>query len=261
MKIATWNINSIRARTDKLLDWLKAAQPDVLCLQELKCTEDQFPTLELTAAGYQCAVWGQKTYNGVALISRSVPQDVVRGFDDGTTEDQSRAISATIDGVRVMCLYAPNGQSVGSPAYAYKLDWYQRLKRHLASRYATHPALLVCGDFNVMPEAIDVWDPELFNGQCLFSGPERAALKDTVGALSLVDLWRSRNPDVPGYSFWDYQAGRFHKNHGLRIDHIYVNPPLAARCTAIEVDRNARKNPKPSDHAPVWATFEASSAS
>lgn len=255
MKIATWNINSIRARTDKLVDWLKAAQPDVLCLQELKCTEDQFPMLELTAAGYQCAVWGQKTYNGVALLSKATPTDVVRGFEDGAEDPQARAIGATIEGVRVICLYAPNGQSVGSPAYAYKLDWYQRLKRHLAARLPQSPQLLVCGDFNVMPENLDVWDPELFNGQCLFSSPERQALRDATSALSLVDLYRARNPAVPGYTFWDYQAGRFHKNHGLRIDHIYVTGPLAARCTAIEVDREARKNPKPSDHAPLWAEF------
>jgi exodeoxyribonuclease III len=255
VKIVTWNINSIRARTDKLLDWLKVSQPDVLCLQELKCTDDQFPLLELGAAGYQCAVYGQKTYNGVAILSKTPPADVVRGFADGADDEQSRAISATLEGVRVVCLYAPNGQSVGSPAYAYKLEWYGRLKRYLAAKAQPSTPLVVCGDFNVMPEALDVWDPELFNGQCLFSPAERAALKAAAEPLGLVDLYRSRNPEIPGYTFWDYQAGRFHKNHGLRIDHMHVTAPMAERCTAIGVDRDARKNPKPSDHAPLWAEF------
>jgi exodeoxyribonuclease III len=255
MKIVTWNINSVRARTDRLLDFLKTRAPDVLCLQELKCTEDQFPTLEVTAAGYQCALFGQKAFNGVAILSKSVPSDVVRGFGDGGDETQSRAISATIDGLRIVNLYVPNGQSVESPAYAFKLDWYRRLKKVIATQIVAHPQLLVCGDFNVMPTNLDVWDPQLFNNHVLFTLPERQALREATEGL--VDLYRSRNPELPGYTFWDYTAGRFHKNHGLRIDHMHVSQLLAARCTDIGIDREARKGTKPSDHAPLVAEFSA----
>lgn len=251
MKIATWNINSIRARLDRLLEYLKTRQPDVLCLQELKCTDDQFPRLEVEAAGYQAAVFGQKTYNGVAILSRAPATDVARNLGDG--DEQSRVIAATVGGVRVVNLYAPNGQSLDSPAYQYKLEWYRRLTRWLQ---ASQGPLLVCGDFNVAPADVDTWDPALWKGQTLASAPERAAFSALLEQNGLVDLFRVKRPDETGrFSWWDYRAGAFHKNQGLRIDHILVNAALQPRCTAVDIDREARKGQQPSDHAPVWADF------
>lgn len=251
MKIATWNINSVRARTDRLLTWLGSTRPDVLCLQELKCTEDQFPRIELEAKGYACHVFGQKTYNGVALLSRLPVSDVRLGFEDGIDDGQARVISGTVGGVRVVGLYAPNGQEVESQAYQHKLEWYGRLKAWLVKHHTKDTPLLVCGDFNVIPDDADVWDPQLFANQTLFTPAERRALKDTAAALELVDLYRARHPEPGRYTFWDYQALCFPKNHGLRIDHFFVTAPIAARCVSIEVDREARKGQKPSDHAPV----------
>jgi exodeoxyribonuclease-3 len=253
MKIATWNINSIRARLDRLLEWLKLAQPDVLCLQELKCTDDQFPRIEVEAAGYQAQVFGQKTRNGVAILSRLPASDVQRGFGDGADDEQARVIAATVGGVRIVGVYAPNGQSVDSEAYRYKLEWYGRLSRWLTAHQGG-PTLL-CGDLNVAPEPIDTWDPALWDGQTLFTLKEREALTALMGANRLQDLFRARHPEPGRFSWWDYRAGAFHKNQGLRIDHILVTDELGARCTAVDIDREARKGKQPSDHAPVWATF------
>ncbi len=251
MKIATWNINSVRARLDRLLEYLKTRSPDVLCLQELKCTDAQFPRLELEAAGYRCEVFGQKTYNGVALLSKQPITDVARNLGDG--DEQARVIAGTIAGVRVVGLYAPNGQSLDSPAYQYKLEWYRRLTRWLQG---TQGPLLVCGDFNVAPADADTWDPALWSGQTLASPPERAAFTALLEQHHLVDLFRAQRPDEAArFSWWDYRAGAFHKNQGLRIDHLLVTRELQARCTAVDIDREARKGPQPSDHAPVWAAF------
>lgn len=252
MKVATWNINSVRARLERLLDYLKTRQPDVLCLQELKCTEEQFPRLELEALGYRAEIHGQKTYNGVAVLSKVKATDVARGLGPG--DDQARVIAATVEGVTIVSVYAPNGQSVDSEAYQYKLDWYGRLTRWLEPR--AHGPLLVCGDFNVAPEALDTWDPKLWEGQTLFTPRERSALKALMDHHHLVDLFRVKHPDEPGrFSWWDYRAGAFHKNQGLRIDHLLVNRALVERCAEVDIDREARKGTQPSDHAPVWATF------
>lgn len=249
MKIVTWNINSIRARLDRLLDYLKTRAPDVLCLQELKCTDEQFPRLALEAAGYRCEVFGQKTYNGVALLSRHEVTEVARNLGDG--DPQARVIAGTVRGVRVVNLYAPNGQALDSPAYQYKLEWYARLARWLQGAPAP---LVVCGDFNVAPEDLDTWDPALWRGQTLASPRERAALQAVMQQHHLVDLFRVKHPGEAGrFTWWDYRAGAFPKNQGLRIDHLLVSEALVARCTAVDVDREARKGPQPSDHAPVWA--------
>jgi exodeoxyribonuclease-3 len=253
VKIATWNINSIRARLDRLLAWLDSARPDVLCLQELKCTDDQFPRLEVEAKGYRVEVYGQKTYNGVALLSREAVTGVHRGLGDG--DEQARVIAATVQGVHVVGVYAPNGQSVDSPAYGYKLEWYGKLNRWLKATFPAGEPLLVCGDLNVAPDVIDVWDPALFEGQTLFTDQERAALKAVQDDNALVDLFRTKHPEPGRYSWWDYRQLGFPKNHGLRIDHVLVNAPLVARCTAVDIDREARKGKLPSDHAPVWAEF------
>lgn len=252
MKIATWNINSVRARLDRLLEWLKAAQPDALCLQETKCTDEQFPLLELQAIGYRAELFGQKTYNGVALLSREPVEQVARNLGDG--DEQARVIAGVVRGVHVVGCYAPNGQSVDSPAYGYKLEWFGKLARFLKVRAAGAP-LLLCGDLNVAPQPIDTWDPALWDGQTLFTPRERAALQAVMAENGLVDLFHARHPEPGRFSWWDYRAGAFHKNQGLRIDHILVSDALAARCTGVDIDREARKGKQPSDHAPVWATF------
>jgi exodeoxyribonuclease III len=254
MRIYSWNINSIRARYDRLLDWLQSRQPDVACLQELKCTDEQFPALELIAAGYQAVWFGQRSYNGVAILARQPFEltDVQRGLaDDGPDPDQARVIGATVDGMRIFSIYAPNGQAVGSAAYEYKLDWYRRLRRMLDSYYTPADQLLLAGDFNVAPDERDVWDPVLWEGNTLFSRPERDALQH-LSAFGLADTFRLYHPEAGRYTFWDYQQLSFPHNHGLRIDHLLATHPLAERTRAADIDREARKGKKPSDHAPVW---------
>lgn len=247
MKIATWNINSIRARLERLVDWLKTASPDVLCLQELKCTDEQFPRAELEALGYHCAVFGQKTYNGVAILSKEPVTDVAKNLGDD--DDEARVIAGTFRGVRVVGLYAPNGQALGAPQYTYKLEWYAKLTRWLS---AVKGPLLVCGDFNVAPTDLDTWDPAVWQGVTLASPKEREAFARLLEQDRLIDLFRLKHPEPGRFSWWDYRAGAFHKNQGLRIDHILVTEDLVPRCTAIDVDREARKGKQPSDHAPVW---------
>lgn len=252
MKIATWNINSVRARVDRLLEYLRGSAPDVLCLQETKCTDDQFPLLELEALGYRATLFGQKSYNGVAILSREPVTEVARNLGDG--DEQARVIAGTVRGIRVVGLYAPNGQALDSEAYQYKLEWYARLTRWLTP-WAAGP-LLVCGDFNVAPEGLDTWDPRLWEGQTLCSPRERAALQALVTTHRLTDLLRARHPGEAGlFTWWDYRAGAFRKNQGLRIDHLLVDGGLAARCQSATVARGAREGKQPSDHAPVEAVF------
>jgi exodeoxyribonuclease-3 len=257
MKIATWNVNSIRARQERLLGWLSSAQPDVLCLQELKCVDEEFPVEEVRSAGYHAAFFGQKTYNGVAILARSEPTDVRRGMDDGVEDPQSRVIGATVEGVRVYSVYAPNGQAVGSPAYQYKLEWYARLRRFLDAHHGRSDRVVLGGDWNVAPEPIDVHDPAAWEGQTLFSAPERDALQNLLD-FGLVDTWRKQHPDEQKFSWWDYRMLAFPKNRGLRIDHLFASRPLAEKVRGSEIDREARKGKQPSDHAPVWTEFELS---
>jgi exodeoxyribonuclease-3 len=252
VKIATWNINSVRARLDRLLGYLRGSAPDVLCLQETKCTDEQFPLLELEGLGYRATLFGQKSYNGVALLSREPPTEVARNLGDG--DEQARVLAGTVGGIRIVGLYAPNGQALDSPAYEYKLEWYARLTRWLTPWRAG--PLLVCGDFNVAPTGLDTWDPRLWEGQTLCSPRERAALQALQAAHGLQDLLRLQHPGEAGlFTWWDYRAGAFRKNQGLRIDHVLVDPGLAARCQAITVARQAREGQLPSDHAPVEAVF------
>ncbi len=255
MKIATWNINSIRARHERLLAWLAAAQPDILCLQELKCLDTEFPADALREAGYHSASHGQKTYNGVAILAKAEVTDVLRGLSDGVEDSHARLIAGTVDGIRVICAYAPNGQEVGSPAYQYKLEWYGRLRKYLDTRHTPKEKMVLCGDWNVAPEDIDVHDPKAWEGQTLFSKPERAALANLC-EFGLVDTWRAQHPDESKFSWWDYRMLSFPKNKGLRIDHVFATAPLAKKCVAAEIDREARKGKQPSDHAPVWAQFD-----
>ena len=255
MQIATWNINSIRARHFRLLDWLQRRSPDVVCLQELKVEETKFPAIELTALGYSSAVNAQKTYNGVAILSKHPMTDIVIGLNDDVEDPQARLVAATVNGVRVVSVYVPNGEDLASTKWPYKLAWMKRLRAWLGRTASAEQLLALCGDFNVAPEPIDV-DPGVLDGQVLFHPDARAALADVV-AFGLTDTFRQRHPGEPKlYSWWDYRMLGFPKNRGMRIDHIFATAPLAARCNDSFVDREERKGKMPSDHAPVISTFD-----
>ncbi|HMG04340.1 MAG TPA: exodeoxyribonuclease III [Chthoniobacterales bacterium] len=255
MKIVSWNINSLRKRQERLLAWLAQDQPDIVCLQETKCTDEQFPELALRAAGYHSAFHGQKSYNGVAILSRTPMQDVQPSLCDEEEDPQARVIAATVGTVRVYSIYAPNGQAVGSPAYEYKLKWYGRLQKCLREKESGAQHLAVCGDFNVAPKDEDVYDPELWRGAIMCSEGERAAFEQLCGS-ALVDTLRIHHPETGLFSWWDYRMLAFPKNRGLRIDAILANEALAARCIAGGIDREMRKGKETSDHAPVWAEFD-----
>jgi len=252
MKIATWNVNSVRSRLPRLLPWLERHQPDILCLQETKVIDQDFPLLEIRALGYNCLISGQKTYNGVAIISKSEACDPILTLpEDGPAADR-RIAAARIDGIRIVNIYAPNGRVVGSDKYAYKLDWYRRLRLYLDSCFSRDEQVLICGDFNVAPEDRDVWDPEMWRGRILFSEPEKEALRNVID-WGLKDALRLHRSEGGLFTWWDYRAGAFRRNWGLRIDHILLSEPLAKRCAGVEIDREERKGEKPSDHAPVIA--------
>jgi len=254
MKIATWNVNSLRVRLPQVLQWLETAQPDVLALQETKLSDDKFPVEEIAAAGYQVAFHGQPTYNGVAILSRLPLTDVrigMPGFDD----DQARVLAATVDGVRVLDLYVPNGQEVGSEKYAYKLRWLEHLAGVVAAELAQHSRLVVLGDFNIAPADADVHDPEAWRGKVLFSEPEKVALQRLFD-LGLADSFRLFDQDENVFSWWDYRAAGFRRNIGLRIDLVLLSETLAANCTDASVDRAPRAWERPSDHAPALASFK-----
>jgi exodeoxyribonuclease-3 len=252
MKIVSWNINSLRKRQDRLFAWLEGAQPDVVCLQETKCPDDQFPALALEAAGYRSAYHGEKSYNGVAILAKSKLLDVRPSLSDEVVDPQARVIAATISDVRVFSIYAPNGQAIGSPAYEYKLHWYRRLRDCVAKEKSVD--VLVCGDFNVAPEDIDVYDPHLWRGAIMASESERAALRELF-EIGLRDTLRIHHKEGELFSWWDYQMRAFEKNRGLRIDAVLASEKLAAKCIASGIDREMRKGKEPSDHAPVWAEF------
>lgn len=255
MKIATWNVNSIRARQDRLLPWLEVVQPDVLCLQELKVTDEAFPYEAVRKAGYHAAVYGQKTYNGVAILSRTEPVGVLRGMDDDARDPQARLISAEIDGIRVLSAYVPNGQSVGSQKYLYKLGWMRRLGEHLEQQFDPSGPLVLCGDLNVAPDDRDVAHPAQWAGTVLCHQDARNALEE-IRAWGLVDVFRQHHPQGGVYSWWDYRMRAFARDDGLRIDHVFATQPMATRCTGAEIDRDQRGGERPSDHAPVIAVFD-----
>lgn len=254
MKIATWNVNSINVRMPQLLDWLKAAKPDVACLQETKCVDEKFPQDELKAAGYDSVFTGQKSYNGVAIISKFPIEDAQKNFLDDDGEVQKRLIAATVQGVRIVNTYVPNGSELGSDKFTFKLDWLQRLRRMFDETCGNHKDVLLCGDFNVALTDLDVWNPAAMAGQLHFSRPERAAVT-YVKQWGFTDLFREKNGDVRQYSWWDYRAGSWQKNHGLRIDHIWTSPSLTVKCISCQIDKSTRELNLPSDHAPVIAEF------
>jgi exodeoxyribonuclease-3 len=251
MKIASWNVNSLKVRLPHLEEWVKLARPDVLALQETKLEDPAFPHDAIAALGYaHRAVSGQKTYNGVALLARSPITDVQVGIP-GHDDPQRRAIAGTIDGIRVVDLYVVNGQEVGSDMFAYKLDWLARLRDWLAAEIARHPQLVVLGDFNIAPADIDVHDPAAWHEQVLCSTPEREALR-AIEALGLADSFRALHPQDAAYSWWDYRQGAFRRNNGLRIDLVLVSDALRGRLAAAGIDRVPRTWERPSDHAPAW---------
>jgi exodeoxyribonuclease-3 len=249
MKVATWNVNSLRVRLPHLLEWLAANSPDAICLQETKCLDENFPAAELAAAGYCSVHNGQRAYNGVAILSRLEAVGVCRGIPE-FTDEQSRVIAADVAGVRLVSVYVPNGQSVGSDKYAYKLRWLEALSTWLAAEMASHPRLAVMGDFNVAPEDRDVHDPAAWEGQVLFSGPERAALRKLAG-LGFNDAFRLFEQPERSFTWWDYRMNAFRRKMGLRIDHILLSPELAKAAKACAIDVAPRGLERPSDHAPV----------
>jgi exodeoxyribonuclease-3 len=254
MKIASWNVNSLKVRLPHLLDWLHEQQPDALCLQELKLEDNHFPRAEIEAVGYHAAFYGQKTYNGVALLARQPIDDLCFG-NPHFADEQKRLIAGTIGDVRVICAYMPNGQAVGSDKYDYKLRWLAGLLRWLKDEMAAHPRLALGGDYNIAPADGDVHDPRAWGEGILCSPPERQAFRQML-ELGLSDSFRLFEQPEKSFSWWDYRMLGFQKNLGLRIDHILLSPPLAARCTAAGIDRAPRKLERPSDHAPVWAIVE-----
>jgi len=251
MKLATWNVNSLKIRLPHLLDWLAAHRPDAMCLQETKTEDRNFPLAAIEAAGYRAAYCGQKAYNGVAILARSAPADVQHGIPD-FPDDPKRVIAATIDGVRVLCLYAPNGEAPGSDKYAYKLRWYEALTSWLRKELPNRSRLAVLGDLNIAPEPRDVHDPKRWEGKIHFSEPERAAFR-AVADVGLKDAFRLFDQPEKQFTWWDYRLLAFQRGWGLRIDHILLSPELAAKCTACTIDVEPRKRERPSDHTPVIA--------
>jgi exodeoxyribonuclease-3 len=253
MRIATWNVNSLRVRLPQLLEWLAGAAVDVLAVQETKLVDADFPADTFTALGYQVLYSGQKTYNGVALLMRAPGSDVVTAIP-GFEDPSRRVLAATIAGVRVVNLYVPNGQALDSDKFQYKLRWLAALRDWLQAELRQHPQLLVLGDFNIAPEDRDVHDPAKWQGSVHVSEPERQALR-AVEQLGLVDVFRRFDQPPGTFSWWDYRMLAFRRNHGLRIDLILASEALAATCSACVVDREPRKAERPSDHAPVVADF------
>lgn len=255
MKFATWNVNSITARLPLVVKWLEAARPDVLCLQETKCTDDKFPADTFAELGYQSSTYGQKTYNGVAILSRTPLTGMQRGFPEDDETAHARLLAATAGGVRVVNVYIPNGAFVGSDKFFFKLDWMKRLRAFFDAGYKKRERVLLCGDFNVAPEERDVHDPRQWEGKILFSHRERAALAE-IKAWGFEDAFRLHTEEGGHFSWWDYRAGSFRRNAGLRIDHIWTSEKLAASCTASWIDKEPRTWERPSDHTPVVAEFD-----
>ncbi len=254
IKIASWNVNSLRVRLPHVLDWLEREQPNILAVQETKTVDADFPAAALADAGYQAVFSGQRTYNGVALISREAAAEMLT--DPPNLQDpQRRILAATYGDVRVIDLYVPNGSEVGSEKYAYKLDWLEKIRAFVKDELARHPRLVVLGDFNIAPEDRDVHDPEAWRGKILCSEPERMAFRGLLD-LGLSDTFRLFEQEEASFSWWDYRAAGFRRNLGLRIDHILVSPALLTECRSCRIDKTPRGLERPSDHAPVVAEFD-----
>ncbi len=257
MQIATWNVNSVNARLETVLAWLRLAEPDVVCLQEIKCIDEKFPAEAFECLGYNVAVHGQKTYNGVALLSKFPIEDVRRGLPGDESDEQARYIEGVIASsrpIRVGGLYLPNGNPIGTDKFAYKLAWMERLRRHAADLLKLDEAFVLAGDYNVIPEPEDADNPTGWLGDALFQPESRAAWR-ALKYLGLTEAQGEVGENPHAYTFWDYQAGAWQRDHGIRIDHLFCSPLAAERLTACVVHRDARAMEKPSDHVPVVATF------
>lgn len=258
-KIATWNVNSIKARLPNVLDWLRESAPDVLCLQEIKCMTEAFPLMEIEDAGYSAAVHGQKTYNGVAILTRGGLEDVREGLPGGDGDDQARYVEAAVplDGrmVRVASIYLPNGNPVDTDKFAYKLAWMTRLRDHVRDLLATEEPVVLAGDFNVIPAEGDVYDPDGWRDDALFRLEVRRKFREILN-LGYTDAYRALHREVGRYTFWDYQGGAWQKDFGLRIDHMLLSPQAVDLLAACDIDRKPRGKPKASDHTPIWCTLE-----
>lgn len=255
-KIATWNVNSLRVRLPQVITWLAQAQPDILALQELKMPTEEFPFDELRAAGYEAIVSGQKTYNGVAILYRNItPENVVMEFAE-LQDPQRRVLAATFNQVRVLNLYIPNGGSLTSAKYQYKLNWLGHLKLFLANEMQQYPNMIILGDFNIAPQNEDVHNPAVWAGKVLFSEPERAVFQDILN-MGFQDCFRLQTQPEKSFSWWDYRMNGFKRNLGLRIDHIIASNPLVTHCKTCSIDKEPRGWERPTDHAPVIAEFGA----
>ena len=254
MRLATWNVNSLKVRLPQVLDWLKLYQPDVLCLQETKLEDANFPVQDIQDAGYQALYSGQKTYNGVAILSRIAANNAITSIP-GFEDPQKRVLAANVGGLRIVCLYVPNGQSVGSDKYQYKLSWLAAATSWLKQELAAKPRIIVVGDFNIAPEDRDVHDPKAWEGQVLVSAPERKAFQDLAG-IGLKDAFRLFEQPGQSFTWWDYRMNAFKRKMGMRIDHILMSEDLTKICRSCNVDIEPRKSERPSDHAPVWADLE-----
>ncbi len=258
MKIATFNVNSIKVRLPILLAWLEEVKPDVVCLQEIKCLAGDFPALELKGLGYHAEVVGQRSYNGVALLSKAPAQDVANGLPGDDADEQARYVEATIEGVRIASLYLPNGNPVPTEKFAYKLAWMKRLKARAEALLAQEIPFVLAGDYNVCPTDADVFDPAAMRDDALCQPESRRRFRALIN-LGLVDAFRVFHPEPHRYSFWDYQQGRWYRDEGLRIDHLLLSPQAADRLVAADIDKSPRGREKASDHTPVWCEIRANS--
>ncbi|MEX2643395.1 MAG: exodeoxyribonuclease III [Acetobacterales bacterium] len=259
-KIATWNVNSIKARLPNVLDWLRDAEPDIVCLQEIKCISENFPKMELEDLGYDVAVHGQKTYNGVAILSRTRLEDVTEGLDGDDGDGQARYLEAVTDiggrMVRIASIYLPNGNPVDSEKYPYKLKWMERLGTHAAKLLKNEEPVVLAGDYNVIPAEGDVYDPDSWRDDALFRLDTRRKFREIVN-LGYTDAYRALHKEFGRYTFWDYQGGAWQKGFGLRIDHLLLSPQAADMLSACEIDKGPRGKPKASDHTPIWCALGA----
>ena len=258
MRIASWNVNSINARIETVTAWFKEASPDVACLQEIKCVDEAFPREPFEQLGYNVAVHGQKSYNGVALLSKTTLEDVRRGLPGDESDDHARYLEAVVSGprpVRVASIYLPNGNPIGTEKFAYKLAWLERLRRHAAELLEFEEPLALCGDYNVIPEPSDCDDPPSWMGDALFQPESRAAFR-ALKWMGLTDAYLQADGRPNAYTFWDYQAGAWRRNHGIRIDHALLSPQAADRLRGVEIHKDVRGWDKPSDHVPIVAELE-----
>jgi exodeoxyribonuclease III len=259
MKIATWNVNSIKVRLETALNWLKLAKPDAVALQEIKCLDENFPIAAFEELGYNCAVHGQKTYNGVAILSKRPLEDVTPRLPGGDGDDHSRYLEAVVTGekgaLRIASIYAPNGNPIGSDKFAYKLSWLERLHAHAKELLALEEPLALMGDYNIIPQDKDCFDPKAWVKDALFQPESKAQLRK-IEYLGYSDAFRAKNRAAGQYTFWDYQAGSWRKNLGIRIDHILLSPQGLDRLKSVGIDKHMRESEKPSDHVPVWAELD-----